>query len=156
MNIFILHPSFPAQYLNFAPYLANNPENHVYFLGDKAKYINETDADLQTEITRGNTLVAANTEVADHAFINVKINRYIADAQAATDIKGKQNAYLSLKEMNDLLDGLVTGINGVKADADATVAQQGIYTLAGVKVAGNAKNLKPGLYIVNGKKYVIK
>ena len=131
-------------------------ENHVYFLGDKAKYITETDADLQTEITRGNTLVAANTEVADHAFINVKINRYIADAQAATDIKGKQNAYLSLKEMNDLLDGLVTGINGVKADADATVAQQGIYTLAGVKVAGNAKNLKPGLYIVNGKKYVIK
>lgn len=131
-------------------------DNHVYFLGDKAKYINETDADLQTEIARGNTLVAANTEVADHAFINVKINRYIADAQAATDIKGKQNAYLSLKEMNDLLDGLVTGINGVKADADATVAQQGIYTLAGVKVAGNAKNLKPGLYIVNGKKYVIK
>ena len=32
MNIFILHPSFPAQYLNFAPYLATNPENHVYFL----------------------------------------------------------------------------------------------------------------------------
>ncbi|MBQ3336828.1 MAG: hypothetical protein IJG80_05435, partial [Selenomonadaceae bacterium] len=32
MNIFILHPSFPAQYLNFAPYLASNPENTVYFL----------------------------------------------------------------------------------------------------------------------------
>ncbi len=32
MNIFILHPSFPAQYLNLAPYLASNPENQVFFL----------------------------------------------------------------------------------------------------------------------------
>ena len=32
MNIFILHPSFPAQYLNLAPYLASNPENNVFFL----------------------------------------------------------------------------------------------------------------------------
>ena len=31
MNIFFLHPSFPAQYLNLAPYLAHNPENTVYF-----------------------------------------------------------------------------------------------------------------------------
>ena len=28
----ILHPSFPAQYLHLAPYLARNPENNVYFL----------------------------------------------------------------------------------------------------------------------------
>lgn len=32
MNIFILHPSFPAQYLNLAPYLGRNPENKVTFL----------------------------------------------------------------------------------------------------------------------------
>ena len=32
MNIFILHPSFPAQYLNIAPYLARNPDNQVFFL----------------------------------------------------------------------------------------------------------------------------
>ena len=32
MNIFILHPSFPAQYLSLAPYLAQNPENTVTFL----------------------------------------------------------------------------------------------------------------------------
>ena len=31
MNIFFLHPSFPAQYLNLAPYMARNPENTVYF-----------------------------------------------------------------------------------------------------------------------------
>ncbi|MBQ7630587.1 MAG: hypothetical protein IJS81_10310, partial [Selenomonadaceae bacterium] len=32
MIIFFLHPSFPAQYLNLAPYLAKNPENTVVFL----------------------------------------------------------------------------------------------------------------------------
>ena len=32
MNIFILHPSFPAQYLHLAPYLASNPENDVHFV----------------------------------------------------------------------------------------------------------------------------
>lgn len=32
MNILILHPSFPGQFLYLAPYLAKNPENRVYFL----------------------------------------------------------------------------------------------------------------------------
>ena len=32
MVIFLAHPSFPAQYLNLAPYLAQNPENQVIFL----------------------------------------------------------------------------------------------------------------------------
>ena len=31
-NIFFMHSSFPAQYLNLAPYLAQNPENNVFFL----------------------------------------------------------------------------------------------------------------------------
>ncbi len=32
MNILILHPSFPGQYLHLAPYLAQNKENKVVFL----------------------------------------------------------------------------------------------------------------------------
>jgi len=32
MVVFFLHPSFPAQYLSLAPYIANNPENQVIFL----------------------------------------------------------------------------------------------------------------------------
>ena len=35
MNIFILHPTFPSQYVRFAPYLARNPDNHVYFLANE-------------------------------------------------------------------------------------------------------------------------
>lgn len=31
-NIFFMHNSFPAQYLNLAPYLARNPENNVFFI----------------------------------------------------------------------------------------------------------------------------
>lgn len=32
MNIFILHPSYPGQYLHLGPYLGRNPENRVYFI----------------------------------------------------------------------------------------------------------------------------
>lgn len=32
MTIFILHPSYPGQYINIGPYLGHNPENKVYFI----------------------------------------------------------------------------------------------------------------------------
>ena len=48
-----------------------------------------------------------------------------------------------------------TGINTtVATNAEAFV--KGIFTLTGVKVGNSMKNLKKGLYIVNGKKYLVK
>jgi hypothetical protein len=44
-----------------------------------------------------------------------------------------------------------TSINEVKADSNV---KAGIYTISGVKV--NSKNLQKGLYIINGKKFVVK
>ncbi len=35
MNIFIIHPNFPAQYFNLSQYLAKNPENKVIFLAER-------------------------------------------------------------------------------------------------------------------------
>ena len=46
-----------------------------------------------------------------------------------------------------------TGINSISND-DATTSAKGTYTLMGTKV--EAKTLKPGIYIQNGKKVVIK
>ena len=34
MNILVIHPSFPGQFLFLAPYLGKNPENKVYFLAE--------------------------------------------------------------------------------------------------------------------------
>lgn len=50
------------------------------------------------------------------------------------------------------IDPTVTGINNVNA-ADATAAKQ-VYTLTGIKV--NGKDAKNGIFIVNGKKVVLK
>ena len=46
-----------------------------------------------------------------------------------------------------------TGINTLNAD---TAAKQGIYTIGGVKLNGEVKDLPKGIYIVNGKKVVKK
>jgi hypothetical protein len=45
-----------------------------------------------------------------------------------------------------------TGIEEVKSKK--TVAKSGVYTLDGRRV--NADDLRPGLYIINGKKVVVK
>ena len=34
MNILVIHPSFPGQFLYLANYLGRNPENKVYFLAE--------------------------------------------------------------------------------------------------------------------------
>lgn len=49
-----------------------------------------------------------------------------------------------------------TGINSVNADSKAVKAAKGVYSISGQKVAESAKNLPAGLYIVNGKKVVVK
>lgn len=48
-----------------------------------------------------------------------------------------------------------TGINSVNAGA-VKAAAKGVYSISGQKVAESAKNLPAGLYIVNGKKVVVK
>ena len=45
---------------------------------------------------------------------------------------------------------------GVKAVSTVASQKSGVYTLTGLKVAADKSNLKPGLYIINGKKYVVK
>lgn len=49
-------------------------------------------------------------------------------------------------------EGPSTGVSSLEAEA----SQNGVYNLNGVKVGSSLKGLNPGLYIVNGKKVVIK
>ena len=125
--------------------------NQIFYVGDEAKYIDDTKAELATAIADANAQIAAATE--SQAWITTKMKRYIADAQSATTAKGLQNAYLSLQEMAHLLQVTVTGIETITTDGDARKSAEGIYTISGVKL--NAVT-KPGLYIIDGKKVVIK
>ena len=72
-------------------------------------------------------------------------------------LQEKQNTIISLQEYEKCLDQILnpTGI-GTPAIAEkkVNIENQTVYNLQGVKLDG--KNLKKGLYIINGKKVVIK
>ena len=131
--------------------------NHVYFVGDEAKYTADTKAELTAEVAKAKAVVAAAADNAEVAFLVVKLNRYIANAEAATTIKDMQNAYLSLLEVESLINGVIADVEGIDATfAQPVEAVKGVYTISGLKVGNSVDNLKAGLYIINGKKYVVK
>ena len=131
--------------------------NHLFFVGDEAKYTADTKAELAAEVAKAKAVVAAAADNAEVAFLVVKLNRYIANAEAATTIKDMQNAYLSLLEVEGLINGVIADVEGIAATfAQPVEAVKGVYTISGLKVGNSVDNLKAGLYIINGKKYVVK
>ena len=49
---------------------------------------------------------------------------------------------------------ITRGSDGINTPTIDTTAKQGFYTLSGVKLGGEVKDLPKGVYIVNGKKVV--
>lgn len=127
--------------------------NRIYYVGDETKYLADTKADLTAAVAAAKTVVANNP----NSYWTVKLNRYISDAEAATTAKAMQNALHGINEVSSRLTGTVTAVKGVFSQISAgRQLPSGVYTLTGVKIADQASFLKPGLYIVNGKKVVIK
>ena len=128
--------------------------NKVYYLGSEEQYLTDTKAELQAKVAEAKTLAANSTA----NYWTTKLNRYIANAEAATTAKEMQNALHGLKEVSARISGLTMGIEAVSADRQGTdnMNRKGIYTMTGIKVDGDIRSLKPGLYIVNGKKCFIK
>ncbi len=87
-----------------------------------------------------------------------KVGFYWANSTGEAFTATAHKIYLALKKTEALdvnadmlsLDGL-TGIDKVVSDSSAA---EGVYTLSGVRV--NSDNLPKGIYIVNGKKMVVK
>ena len=125
--------------------------NKIYFLGDETKYLDDTKADLAAAVAAAKTLAASNPD----SYWTVKLNRYIKNAEEATTAKQMQNALWGINEVSSRLNGTTTGIESITTKAQVAAAK-GVYTLTGIKVADKTDSLKPGLYIVNGKKVVIK
>ena len=98
----------------------------------------------------------------DHSYPEYVTTKALYDSSVRpTTAGGLQNAILSLREMASLLDPsyeplekTATGINLLETTGQGVSAKQGVYNLQGVKMDG--KNLPRGLYIINGKKYVVK
>lgn len=58
-------------------------------------------------------------------------------------------------EFKVLLEGVINGIGNITDNSNSN-APAAIYTISGVKVSEKAKNLPKGIYIVNGKKVIVK
>ncbi len=82
-----------------------------------------------------------------------------ADAGAAFE-SGAGKAYLALPQAvasqvrGFVLDGTTTGISGVTTEANNAPAA--VYSLTGVRMGTSTDGLPAGIYIVNGKKVLVK
>ena len=148
-------------------------DNRLYYLGPEAAYTTATEADYNAEVEKAKGLIAKyGIEDPTTAWIIYKLMRYVGHAdypwaeglgyKAPTTLMEKQNVILSLEEYIQMLEYTVNpalGINdATTSDAKVVLSSDGVYTLSGVKVgnAADLKNMKSGLYIVKGKKYLVK
>ena len=127
-------------------------ENQILYVGNEEQYLTDT----RTEVDA--TLDACKTMTTEYdSYWMAKLNRYMADAQQATTAKEMQNALHGMKEVASRMKGVKTAIETVKGHSgDAQEVMTGVYTLTGVKVGDTTQGLKPGIYVVNGKKLICK
>lgn len=154
-------------------------DNLFNYLGKVADYEADTEAELQATSARAKEYIAKYGPTVDDdptsvdanvGWIAHKLMRLVNDTRypwtdgysyvAPANVQDKQNVILTLNEYMEMIDlstdPSLLGIEDVNADTQAVNRQQlGTYTLSGVKVT-DARNLKPGFYIINGKKYLVK
>lgn len=71
----------------------------------------------------------------------------------SSSVQGAKEFVVSINGVEEM----VTGIENVVADLKDPVTNGNVYSLSGVKVSSNGlQNLPAGIYIMNGKKYVVK
>ena len=151
-------------------------DNRLYYLGGVDKYTTDTDADLAAEVARAKDLIAQyGTGHETVGWIVYKLMRFVGDTKypwaegsglsyvAPSTLQEKQNVYLTLREYIDMLrytidPSLIAAESGIQETVAAgdsnNMLRKGIFNLNGVRMDG--KSLKPGLYIVNGKKQLVK
>lgn len=140
--------------------------NHLRYMGPKAKFDTDLAAALAASLEKGAAMyqsiasfendatVESNTDLT-YGNIYINLGHAVEYAQAAETSSQKMTAYYQLEDAIKNANVVVTGVKGIIVEPVAKI-QKGVYTLTGVKVADNAANLPQGLYIVNGKKVIVK
>lgn len=140
--------------------------NHLRYMGPKAKFDTDLAAALAASLEKGAAMyqsiasfendatVEPNTDLT-YGNIYINLGHAVEYAQAAETSSQKMTAYYQLEDAIKNANVVVAGVKGIIAEPVAKI-QKGVYTLTGVKVADNAANLPQGLYIVNGKKVIVK
>lgn len=140
--------------------------NHLRYMGPKAKFDTDLAAALAASLEKGadmyqsiasfenDATVESKTDLT-YGNIYINLGHAVEYAQAAETSSQKMTAYYQLEDAIKNANVVVTGVKGIIVEPVAKI-QKGVYTLTGVKVADNAANLPQGLYIVNGKKVIVK
>ena len=144
-------------------------DNQVLYLGESAKAYADIKKAMEEGVAEAKAAAAANAANENQGIINVlsRLNRRLADAEkllagsltTAHEFTVASNAVNYVLELTDRLDERVTGINNVNADVVKKNIANGVYNLSGVRVANDLNSLRSlskGIYIFNGKKYVVK
>jgi len=156
-------------------------DNHLYYLGSESAYTAATQAAFDEEVAKAKALIEkykdATLKVGSEDLKKGIINsmyRYMGAKDLhpcetksmlpdVVTLQDKQNSIISLQEQEALLELLATyevqqtGISGTGID-ELPVAT-GVFNLSGLKVGNSLEDLKglgKGIYIVNGKKYLVK
>ena len=143
-------------------------DTELNFMGNFDNFKTAIAADMTARIAKAQTTLdnaiadAEGTAVAQATWVS-RLQRRLPDANkalaAVSDVKSYTNlinAVYAVEEIAAKIDTYVTGIKGVSANEEVATVKKGVYTLSGLKVADSLENLKSGLYIYNGKKYVVK
>lgn len=151
-------------------------DNRFYYLGPEAAYSTATEADYNAEVAKAKDLIKQYG--VDHesvGWIVYKLMRLVGDEdypwvedgpgyQAPATLQDKQNVYLSLIELEQMIQWTLdpegaaeaAGISEQTVAEDLTATKAGVYSLSGAKVGNSLQNLPKGIYIFNGKKYMVK
>ena len=134
--------------------------NNIYFCGPYADYTADLKAALTADVNSAEAQLAPFNEdqlALTEATVLANVKEHAK--KALDETPGLQSKwYRMLKRARATFDAFVTGIKGVVAEDVATrrPVVEGVYNLSGVKVGNSIENLPKGLYIVNGKKYIVK
>lgn len=128
-----------------------DPLEHLYF---KGSYVKKTADGL---IPAGSFVLGASDGKWYHTKDKIDTIKGFRAWLDTSDLSQKTLAKLSFS-FNGVVDGGVTAIDGVEVSKPATPFSQNVYDLNGriVNTKGNVDGLAKGIYIVNGKKVVIK
>lgn len=148
--------------------------DRVRYCGPHASYITDVKAALEAQVNKleglwnsaSDDLKASEEGIAmQEAIESAKLVLAetieqvpgVGNSSVAEDaVAGAQSQLArNLKRVIAEFEPVVTGIGGVKTDAPVKV-QNGVFSISGVKVAQSAENLPKGLYIVDGKKVIVK
>lgn len=144
-----------ACYIQFGNEMLTKIENAKTLIADTAVNSALLDAGRRYLVDR---LVKAVDDASAYITYGVKGMNKVATINASL-IQDILNASHAIDTYSEAFEAVATGVEGVFVTDDsesATSSAKGVYNISGAKVANSVANLPAGLYIVNGKKVVVK